>query len=54
MKTHNATSTPAASACQPDAVRGNACQFTGIKGNEDGKHAAGLWPASLVRAEVSL
>lgn len=26
MKTHNATSTPAASSCQPDAVRGDEVQ----------------------------
>ncbi len=42
MKTHNATSTPAASACQPDAVRGRSAQHVSIS----------LWAARLAFLEV--
>ncbi|KFL92056.1 hypothetical protein AmDm5_0497 [Acetobacter malorum] len=42
MKTHNATSTPAASACQPDAVRGEPAQQVSIS----------LWSARLAFLEI--
>lgn len=42
MKTHNATSTPAAAACQPDAVRGDHAQQVSIS----------LWAARLAFLEI--